>query len=241
MAFCINCGITLPDGSKFCPSCGTPQPVLEPIAPAPEPIVPVPEPIVFAPEPEFETEAETEVEPEIETEAEFEPEVIEEAVEEDMSEFEEIELDQPDISRQKAPIREVRAEKTPARLSSPIMQADYDMESGEEPAPVVGTYSIPAGGVSAPGRAGKTSAKDSKGKQSVRSPIKPTRHKKKKRVSRVPVIIGIVCGAAVLLAAIITGAVLIFKNVSGSGAPSGDGTALVEIVDNAAYNSQMGY
>ena len=36
MAFCINCGSELPDGAKFCMSCGTPNAVPAP-APSPEP------------------------------------------------------------------------------------------------------------------------------------------------------------------------------------------------------------
>ncbi|MBO4890942.1 MAG: zinc ribbon domain-containing protein [Lachnospiraceae bacterium] len=54
MAFCINCGKQLPDGSKFCLNCGTPVPTVpepapeikpEPV-PEPAPVVePIPEPI----------------------------------------------------------------------------------------------------------------------------------------------------------------------------------------------------
>ena len=40
MAFCINCGSQIPDGAKFCPSCGTPVASIPTPAPAP-----VPEPI----------------------------------------------------------------------------------------------------------------------------------------------------------------------------------------------------
>ncbi|MBQ6319377.1 MAG: zinc ribbon domain-containing protein [Lachnospiraceae bacterium] len=48
MAFCINCGSELPDGAKFCMSCGTPNAAAAAVpAPAPEPMpepTPVPEP-----------------------------------------------------------------------------------------------------------------------------------------------------------------------------------------------------
>ena len=44
MAFCINCGSELPDGAKFCMSCGTPNAAPAP-APSPEPApVPVEQP-----------------------------------------------------------------------------------------------------------------------------------------------------------------------------------------------------
>ncbi len=51
MAFCINCGSQVPDGAKFCAACGTP--VVSAPAPAPAPAPePIPEPVVEpAPEP----------------------------------------------------------------------------------------------------------------------------------------------------------------------------------------------
>ncbi len=51
MAFCINCGSELPDGAKFCMSCGTPNSAATASAPEPAPVqepTPAPEP---APEP----------------------------------------------------------------------------------------------------------------------------------------------------------------------------------------------
>ena len=60
--FCTNCGAQVPDGSKFCTSCGSPiaaapapAPAPAPSAPAPEPVVtpaPTPEPIPAPPTPE---------------------------------------------------------------------------------------------------------------------------------------------------------------------------------------------
>ena len=49
MAFCINCGSQIPDGAKFCPSCGSPAASIPTPAPAP-----VPEPIP-APTPVYES------------------------------------------------------------------------------------------------------------------------------------------------------------------------------------------
>lgn len=62
--FCTNCGAQVPDGSKFCTSCGSPiaaapapapapEPATTPEPPAPEPVAtPVPEPIPAPPTPE---------------------------------------------------------------------------------------------------------------------------------------------------------------------------------------------
>ena len=50
--FCTNCGAQVPDGSKFCTSCGSPIAAAPAPAPAPVPPAPVPEPVVpSAPEP----------------------------------------------------------------------------------------------------------------------------------------------------------------------------------------------
>ena len=38
MAFCINCGSELPDGAKFCMSCGTPNSAATASAPVPAPV-----------------------------------------------------------------------------------------------------------------------------------------------------------------------------------------------------------
>ena len=137
MAFCLNCGIALPDGSKFCPSCGTPQPDLANIAPAPA-AAPVVEPAV---EDIFISKRKAPVQ---ETVAAAETVPVEEIVEERVEEavaVEEPELDEIEIPRQEVPVKVTPAANVPGRLGSPIMQADYDMESGEEPDPVVGNYS----------------------------------------------------------------------------------------------------
>ena len=50
--FCTNCGAQVPDGSKFCTSCGSPIAAAPAPAPAPVPPAPVSEPVVTpAPEP----------------------------------------------------------------------------------------------------------------------------------------------------------------------------------------------
>ena len=50
--FCTNCGAQVPDGSKFCTSCGSPIAAAPAPAPAPAPPAPAPEPVVpSAPEP----------------------------------------------------------------------------------------------------------------------------------------------------------------------------------------------
>ena len=113
MPFCTNCGNQVPEGTKFCPSCGTPI-----IAKETEPAV----------EPEL--EAAVTPEPVAEPIAEPEPTPAPEPVPEPIAE----------------------PEPTPAPTGNTTPQIDlsqeFDMESGEEPEPIVGTYKIP--GISAP-------------------------------------------------------------------------------------------
>ena len=215
MAFCINCGTKLPDGSKFCPNCGTQQPVI------PEPIVQEPvyqEPVVMQqPAPE--------------------PKVPEPVVQEPV-------YQEPGVMQQPAPEPEVPEPvyQQPVEFKAPVMQADYDMESGEEPEPVVGTYTIPtaaqiqAAKASAPAQgAARSQAARQTATKAQKAPKQP---RKSGGFNPLPIIIGVVGG--LLAIGIIICAVLIIKNtVGGSSAPFGDGTALVEILDNAA-NMQYG-
>ena len=210
MAFCINCGTQLPDGSKFCPNCGTLQPVAPSPAPAPVYVAPEPEPepVYVAPAPEPEP---------VYTAPAPEPEPVYVAP-------------APEPEPVYEQHTEIPAQGSPGRLASPIMQADYDMETGEEPDPVVGTYTIPAGGEQF------DSARPDRAQARPRKSAKPRRSS-----GGIPKIVIIIAAAVVALAVIITAAFLIISKVNGSKAPSGEGTALVEIVDNAAYNREMGY
>ena len=219
MAFCINCGIQLPDGSKFCPSCGTQQPE----APAPAPAItpaPAPAPIPEAePVPVLRSRPAAMPVPEPISEPESEP--IPEPIPEPEPVTVSIPVQEP-VYEQSAIPSKVPEEPASTRLGSPIMQAESDMETGEEPDPVVGTYRIPSVTDQSPG------LKKSKRQRSSGS-----------GKNLLPVILGAV-GGVIVLAIIVTAAFMIFKKVGKPDVPSGTGTALVQIVDNAAYNIQNG-
>ena len=240
MAFCINCGTKLPDGSKFCPNCGTQQPVVAAPAPvaAPEPVA-VPEPVTIP-------------EPVVVQQPEPAP-VVQEArhsFEESASAPEPVAVPEPVVVQQpepaplvQEPVYQEPIVQQPIEFKAPVMQADYDMESGEEPEPVVGTYTIPT---AAQIQAAKTSApaQGAAKAPAVRQPAPkaqkaPKQPRKSGGFNPLPIIIGVVGG--LLAIGIIICAVLIIKNtVGGSSAPFGDGTALVDILDNAASNMQYG-
>ncbi len=100
---------------------------------------------------------------------------------------------------------------------------DCDMESGVEPEPIVGTYVIPEA-------------------QPMDAAQKTTRAPRAKKAGagngKLWMLIGIGAGSLALIAVI----VVVLVNVLGSSrsaAPTGKGTALVDLLDDAAYNRQL--
>ena len=119
-------------------------------------------------------------------------------------------------------------------VSKPMVGLDIgeaDMESGEMPEPIVGSYVMPGAAEAAGARAAM------QGQQPAQSVKRAKQSGPKKRIS--PVIFIIAGGAAVLIAIIVVAAVLISNRTTATKAPEGTGTALVDLLDDAAYNEQM--
>lgn len=241
MAFCSNCGNKIPDGAKFCMSCGTPVVIMPaPAAPvAPAPAAPVAaEPVVTQPE----------------TVAVPEPEPIPEVVPEPV---------QPQV--------QAVASTYPPGTMIGLNVEEPDMESGEEPEPIVGTYVIPGmGGMvqQAPVQPQVQQApvqpqvQQAAVQQAVAQPqmqqaavqpqiqqaaaqpqmqrnVQPQMQAMGPQKKKVwPIVLAIVGGGLTLLIVAIVAVVLIVKSNTAS-APQGEGTALVDLLDDAAYNRQM--
>ena len=145
MAFCGNCGAQVPNGTKFCPACGkpiisaTPQD-LSAVTPSPAPApAPVPE---QAPTPAPEPIPVQQAQP------------VQEQV-----------VTPPPVQPMQQPVQQSVVPPTPQPVQQPvqqqpgikvIMSAESDMESGEDPEPVVGTYQMPAGAAYAQKQKGKS-------------------------------------------------------------------------------------
>lgn len=237
MAFCSNCGNKIPDGAKFCMSCGTPVVIMPaPAAPvAPAPAAPVAaEPVVTQPE----------------TVAVPEPEPIPEVVPEPV---------QPQV--------QAVASTYPPGTMIGLNVEEPDMESGEEPEPIVGTYVIPGmGGMvqQAPvqPQVQQAPVQQAAVQQAVAQPqmqqaavqpqiqqaaaqpqmqrnVQPQMQAMGPQKKKVwPIVLAIVGGGLTLLIVAIVAVVLIVKSNTAS-APQGEGTALVDLLDDAAYNRQM--
>ena len=215
MAFCSNCGQPIPDGGKFCASCGTP--VAAPAAPVaqPEPM-PVATPVEIQPEPEP-------VAPAVEIQPEPEP----------------IPVQAPQYA--------------PGTMIG--MDVDDDMESGAEPQPIVGTYVAPGRGVQVqapvqPRPQVQQQARPVQPQPQVQAQARPVQPQPQvqarpaqqpamstKQGKKVWPIILIIGGGVAALAVIIIAAVLLIGKASSSAA--GEGTALVDMLDDAAYNKEI--
>ncbi len=137
MPFCSNCGTQVSDGMKFCHACGKPIIVAPSAVPTPEP-APAVEPVqttIQTPTPVVNPEPVVVETPVVAPTPE--PIVIETPV---------APAPEPVVVETPAP--------APAPTPAPVVQntgnglnidlgQDYDMESGEDPEPIVGTYTIP--------------------------------------------------------------------------------------------------
>ena len=195
MAFCINCGKQLPDGSKFCLNCGTPVPTVP--EPAPAPVVePVPE---LIPEPVPEPEPEP------------------------------IPVPVPEPVPQPAP--------APAMQFTQVQSAEADDDLNMEGPPIVGSYTIPGALNSAQQQATQQQyTAPTPQQQAPKAPEAPKPAKAPKQLrqgglSRKVVIFAV--GGVVALAVVITAVALIIRAVGGS-SKKAEGTALTELLDDAA-------
>lgn len=233
MAFCINCGKQLPEGAKFCLECGTPVAVVPAAAPAPAPApTPAPEPT-----PVVENIPEPVIEPVVAPEPKPEPEPIPEPIPAPVSGSEPVQQSTP----------------VPAMQFTQVQSEDADNDLNMEGPPVVGNYSIP-------GMENAAAPVDQEEKKYTGYPpnyvaptpqppkaAKPGKAPKQPRQSsasgkKIGIIIGIAAGAIVLIVALILIVSTVISRIGGSSAKgkNGTGTALTELLDNAAATHYNG-
>ncbi len=246
MAFCSNCGNKIPDGAKFCMSCGTPVVIMpapaapaapvaaEPVVTQPEPVaVPEPEPI---PEVVPEPVQEAVPEPVPEVVPEPEPMPVQEAAPEPVAEPEPV---QPQIQQPVQPQVQAVASTYPPGTMIGLDVEEPDMESGEEPEPIVGTYVIPGMGGMVQQAPVQPQVQQAVAQPQMQRNVQPQMQAMGPQKKKVwPIVLAIVGGGLTLLIVAIVAVVLIVKSNTAS-APQGEGTALVDLLDDAAYNRQM--
>lgn len=175
MAFCINCGSQLPEGSKFCLNCGTPVPAMPESAPKITP--------------------ETVSEPEAEQIPKSEP------------------IPEPEQTLKSASEPVPKPEPAPAMQFTQVQSADPDDDLDMEGPPIVGSYSVPE----------------------ADSAVRRQEPKQRPQGGGSRKVLIFAAGGIVALAVVITAAVLIAKAVGGSSKKAeGTGTALTELLDDAA-------
>ncbi|MBR5406899.1 MAG: zinc-ribbon domain-containing protein [Lachnospiraceae bacterium] len=246
MAFCVNCGNQMQDGMKFCPVCGTPALTVQPQYTAPiQQEVPqytapiqqeVPQytapiqqevPQYTAPiqqeVPQYTAPVQQEIpqytapiqqepiKPEVPKYTAPEPEYVQPRPEPEYNE--------PETAPEQEYIPPSRPKAVYARYEN-NSEEDLDMDAP----PITGNYTIPAEPVPETGGTKKKAAGNKRVKQSTG------------KGSRIPVMIGIVGGAAIVIAVL---ALVIVKVVGGMGGTNvkGKGNALKELIEMAADNS----
>lgn len=231
MAFCINCGSQIPDGAKFCPSCGSPAASIPTPAPAP-----VPEPIP-APTPVYESTPEPAPEPVPVPAPEPTP------------------VSAPIPAP--APAPEPAPEPIPTSAPAPVpMQAaqqfiqvqptDADPDLDMEGPPIVGNYTIPGmenvpqqqyipPAASAPQQAYQQAPIQQPAYQQAPASKPPEKSKAPKQGAggKLPVIVAVAAGGVVLIAVIVC-AIIFIPRLLGAPEVKGEGDALTKLLDNSA-------
>lgn len=231
MAFCINCGSQIPDGAKFCPSCGSPAASIPTPAPAP-----VPEPIP-APTPVYESAPEPAPAPVPVPAPEPTP------------------VSAPIPAP--APAPEPAPEPIPTSAPAPVsMQAaqqfiqvqptDADPDLDMEGPPIVGNYTIPGmenvppqqyipPAASAPQQANQQAPIQQPAYQQAPASKPPKKSKATKQGAggKFPVIVAVAAGGVVLIAVIVC-AIIFIPRLLGVPEVKGEGDALTKLLDNSA-------
>ena len=245
MAFCVNCGNQMQDGMKFCPVCGTPAVTVQPQYTAPmQQEVPQYTAPIQQEVPQYTAPMQPEVS---QYTAPMQPQYVEpEPVQQAYVQSQYTAPVQPEEPQYVPPVQP-KQEYTEPELkydepepdfepgeeyippSRPkAVYAGYENDSEEDldmdAPPITGNYKIPAEPVS---EAGGTKKKAAGNKRVKQLPGKG---------SRIPVMIGIVGGAAIVIAVI---ALVIVKVAGSAGGTNikGKGNALKELIEMAADES----
>ncbi len=243
MAFCINCGSQVSDGAKFCAACGTPVASVPTPAPAPEPVPePIPEPVAA---PALEPEPIPEPVPEPEPIPVPEPEPVPAPAQPMSQQFIQVQPTDtdPDLDMEGPPIVGSYAipgmENVPQQQYTPPVAQPQEAQADKKYTGYPPNYVAPTPQQAAQPQQSAPAGRSAKAPKPPKAPRQSS-----EGGNKFGFIMMLIVGGLTVLA-IILGIIFSIVDAVGGGSSSkkggsGEGTALTELLDNAAATHYNG-